>query len=126
VALGDRGLPGAVPAIANRSPIPVDVSVSVPDRPSPSIEGMAYFIISECVTNAIKHSLATRLRIDVRQTYGRLHLEVADDGIGGAHAIDGSGTGLRGLIERVASVDGTLTISSPAGGPTVIRAELPC
>ncbi len=87
---------------------------------------MAYFIVSECLTNAAKHSGATQVHVLVKQATDRLHIEVADNGVGGAFAVDGSGTGLRGLIERAASVDGTLTVSTPIGGPTVVRAELPC
>lgn len=124
VALGDRGLPGAIPAMASRCAIPVDVEVDVPRRPSPSIEGMAYFIVSECLTNAVKHSGASRVKVRVVQHSGLLSIEVTDDGVGGARPADGSG--LRGLADRAASVDGHLDVSSPAGGPTVVRAELPC
>jgi len=124
VALSDRGLPGAIPAIASRCAIPVDVQVDVPIRPAASIEGMAYFIVSECLANAAKYSKATRASVRVRQDATRLHIEITDDGLGGAEPMNGSG--LRGLADRAASVDGTFQVWSPLGGPTTIRAELPC
>jgi signal transduction histidine kinase len=131
--LGETGLPGAIPVLAGRSTVPVEVEVSVPERPAPSIEGIAYFVVSECLANVAKHARASRAAVRVVQQGqlsppGRgawLVIEVGDDGAGGA-ATDGPGSGLRGLADRVASVDGRFTVSSPAGGPTVIRAELPC
>lgn len=124
VALSDRGLPGAIPALASRVAIPVEIRVDVPVRPAPSIEGMAYFIVSECLANATKHSNADRIAVDVVQEGPRLIVEVRDNGTGGARAVNGSG--LRGLEDRARSVDGTFQVSSPVGGPTVIRVELPC
>jgi signal transduction histidine kinase len=124
VALSDRGLPGAIPAIASRCPIPTEVHVHVPIRPAASIEGMAYFIVSECLANAAKHSRATRVGVRVVQDGATLRIDITDDGVGGAHAQHGSG--LRGLADRAASVDGTFQVWSPPGGPTTIRAELPC
>jgi signal transduction histidine kinase len=123
--LGETGLPGAIPVLAGRSTVPVEVEVSVPERPAPSIEGIAYFVVSECLANVAKHARAGRAAVRVVQQGPWLVIEVADDGAGGA-ATDGPGSGLRGLADRVASVDGRFTVSSPAGGPTVIRAELPC
>jgi signal transduction histidine kinase len=125
--LGETGLPGAIPVLAGRCPLPVDVEVSVPDRPAPSIEGIAYFIVSECLANVTKHARASRVGVRVVEHGRRLVVEIGDDGAGGA-ALDGpgAGSGLRGLADRVASVDGRFTVSSPQGGPTVIRAELPC
>jgi signal transduction histidine kinase len=124
VALSDRGLPGAIPAIASRCAIPVDVHVDVPVRPAPSIEGMAYFIVSECLANAAKYSHAHRASVQVVQEGSHLRIDISDDGIGGAEPMNGSG--LRGLADRAASVDGTFHVWSPLGGPTTIRAELPC
>lgn len=124
VALGDRGLPGAIPALAGRCAIPVDVQVSVPNRPSASIEGIAYFIVSECLANAVKHSSATWVNVSLRERGDRLCIEVTDNGVGGADMTLGSG--LLGLADRASSVDGTFDLSSPLGGPTVISVELPC
>jgi signal transduction histidine kinase len=124
VALGDRGLEGAVPALAGRCPLPVETTVALRDRPTPSIEGITYFIVSESLANAVKHGRAGRASVRVEQAGDRLQIEVSDDGIGGADPALGSG--LRGLAERAASVDGTFEVWSPLGGPTVIRAELPC
>ena len=124
VALGDRGLSGAIPALAGRCPLPVEVSVELADRPTPSIEGMAYFIVSECLANAVKYSQASRASVRVLQAGDRLQIEITDDGVGGAQPANGSG--LRGLADRATSVDGVFEVWSPLGGPTVIRAELPC
>jgi signal transduction histidine kinase len=122
--LDDRGLDAALSGIAARAPLPVDVRVTVPRRCSPTIEAVAYFVVSEALTNVARHANATRAEIVVEQSDGRLRVLVRDNGQGGASP-DG-GTGLRGLAQRVASVDGTLRIDSPAGGPTVVIAELPC
>jgi signal transduction histidine kinase len=124
VALGDRGLAGAVAALAGRSPIPVEAVVDVPHAPPPAIEGIAYFVISECLANAVKHSSASRVWVRVAEHDGRLYVKVIDDGVGGADLA--LGTGLIGLSERVASVDGTFEVSSPLAGPTQIQVELPC
>jgi signal transduction histidine kinase len=123
--LGETGLPGAIPVLAGRGPVPVAVEVSVPERPVPSIEGIAYFVVSESLANITKHARATRASVRIVQQGHWLVVEVADDGVGGA-GTDGSGSGLRGLGDRVAAVDGRFTVSSPDGGPTIIRAELPC
>ena len=103
--------------------------VDLPRRPPPAIEAVAYFVVSEALTNVAKHAHATQVDISVEvepDRYGvdRLRLIVADNGRGGAKH-DG-GTGLRGLGQRIGSVDGTLRIDSPPGGPTVIEVELPC
>jgi signal transduction histidine kinase len=122
--LDDRGLDAALSGIAARAPLPVDVRVTVPRRCSPTVEAVAYFVVSEALTNVARHANATRAEIVVEQSAGKLRVMVRDNGQGGASP-DG-GTGLRGLAQRVASVDGTLRIDSPAGGPTVVIAELPC
>ena len=122
--LTDRGLDAALSALAAKSPVPVEISVEIPERPSPAIESTAYFVVAEALTNAAKHGAATRLRVRVWKHGGTLIVEVHDDGVGGA-ALEPGG-GLEGLATRVATVDGTLSVSSPAGGPTVLRAELPC
>jgi signal transduction histidine kinase len=124
VALTDRGLPGAIPGLAARAPLPVDVRVDLPERPSPAIEGIAYFFVAEALTNIAKHAGATRASVVIDQNGDRLRVTVTDDGTGGADA--STGTGLRGLADRVAAVDGTFTVDSPVGGPTSVRADLPC
>ena len=121
--LGDRGLEAALGALVARSPIPVSLAVDVPKRPAPPVETAAYFAVSEALANSIKHAEAARVKINIETVDGTLRAEVADDGRGGA---DPSGRGLRGLRQRLAALDGTLSVSSPEGGPTIVRAELPC
>ncbi|HEX7135039.1 MAG TPA: sensor histidine kinase [Iamia sp.] len=121
--LTDRGLHAAIAGLASRAPIPVEVDLRVTRRAPPSIEGIAYFVISESLTNVARHSGALRARTLVADEGSRLVVEVSDDGIGGASAE--RGTGLRGLADRVRAVDGTFRVTSPPGGPTTIRAELP-
>jgi signal transduction histidine kinase len=100
------------------------LTVDVPDRPPASIEANAYFIVAEALTNATRHASANHAEVDVSARDGRLRIEVVDDGVGGADA--SHGTGLRGLSDRAAAVDGTFTVTSPPGGGTRIVAELPC
>jgi signal transduction histidine kinase len=128
--LNDRGLRAALSGLAARAPLPVKLNVDMPRPAAPSVEAVAYFIVSEALTNVAKHAQATRAVVTVTTKDDLLRIAVSDDGAGGAVAGDGhdteGGTGLRGLMQRAASVDGTLTIDSPPGGPTVITAELPC
>jgi signal transduction histidine kinase len=128
--LNDRGLDAALSGLAARAPLPVRLRVDVPRPASPSVEAVAYFIVSEALTNVAKHAQATRAEVTVSRDGEVLRIAVTDDGAGGATAAEGddagAGTGLRGLAQRAAAVDGTLAIDSPPGGPTVIRAELPC
>jgi len=124
VVLEDRGLDAALSGIAARSPVPVRLDVSLPGRVSPTVEAVAYFTVSEALTNAAKHSKASRVDLRIRRLGDLLHITVTDDGVGGADA--SRGTGLTGLRKRAASVDGTLAITSPHGGPTTITMELPC
>jgi signal transduction histidine kinase len=119
----DAGLDAALATLAAHSSIPVSVHSGITDRPDPAIETMAYFCAAELITNAVKHSGGTRIGLDVRSASGRLRLQVTDDGNGGARM--GAGSGLRGLAERIATVDGTVRIDSPDGGPTAITVELP-
>ncbi|HET7014998.1 MAG TPA: histidine kinase [Streptosporangiaceae bacterium] len=125
--LNDRGLDAALSGLAARAPLPVKLTVDLPARrASPSVEAVAYFIVSEALTNVVKHSQATQAEVAVSRDGDTLRIVVTDNGTGGA-ALEGTGgTGLRGLMQRAASVDGTLAIDSPPGGPTVITAELPC
>lgn len=121
--LTDRGLDAALSSVAARSPIPVHLTVDVPRRPTATIEGIAYFVVCEALTNVAKHADATRAAVTVARRGDRLLVEVTDDGHGGA---DASGSGLSGLRDRVEGVDGWMHVSSPVGGPTTILAELPC
>ena len=121
--LTDRGLEAAISALAVRSPLPVSLSVEVPERPPGAVETAAYFVVAEALANAIKYAEATAVDINVRRADGLLVAEVVDDGRGGA---DPAGGGLTGLRQRVGALDGTLGVTSPAGGPTTVRAELPC
>jgi signal transduction histidine kinase len=124
VALTDRGLPGAIPGLAARVPVPVDVRVDVDERPAPAIEGIAYFVVAEALTNIAKHSGASQAAIVIERERDRLRVEVTDNGRGGAAVVAGSG--LRGLSDRVAAVDGLFVVDSPTGGPTSLQVELPC
>jgi signal transduction histidine kinase len=119
----DDGLPGALATLAARSTVPVALAVEVPERPTPAIETIAYFCAAELLTNVIKHSGARRAVLSVTQRDGALRLSVTDDGRGGAET--GAGSGLTGLTQRVRTVDGTLDVSSPAGGPTAVTVSLP-
>jgi signal transduction histidine kinase len=121
--LTDRGLDAALSALAARAPIPVSVSVTVPARPGPGVEAVAYFIVAEALTNISKHSGATRAAIVVAEAGGRLHLEITDNGHGGASLAHGSG--IAGLRDRARAIDGDFILTSPPGGPTTIRVELP-
>ncbi|GGP38917.1 histidine kinase [Streptomyces melanogenes] len=122
--LDDRGLDAALSGIAARAPLPVELTVDIDRRPSPTVEAVAYFVVSEALANVAKHARATRCSVQVGRRGDLLRLTVSDNGAGGADAA--AGTGLRGLAKRVGSVDGTIRINSPLGGPTVITVELPC
>ncbi|MGW1806299.1 sensor histidine kinase [Streptomyces sp. NPDC002078] len=121
--LTDRGLDAALSSVATRCTVPVKVTVDLPDRPAPAIEGIAYFTVSELLQNISKHSGARAASVDVWRTEDRLLIQVQDDGRGGARLQDG--TGMRGLAERLGAVDGLFDLDSPPGGPTVVTAELP-
>ncbi|WP_370946968.1 sensor histidine kinase [Amycolatopsis sp. cg5] len=122
--LGDRGLDAALSAQAAKSPIPVDVSVDVEPRPPAAVESTAYFIVGECLTNIAKYAEATEARVKLWRTDDTVVVEITDNGKGGAEIRPGGG--LAGLADRAATIDGVITVVSPAGGPTVIRADLPC
>ncbi|HYN17672.1 MAG TPA: sensor histidine kinase, partial [Actinomycetes bacterium] len=121
--LADRGLDAAISALAARSPVPVGVEVTAERLPGP-VESAAYFVVAEALTNAAKHARAGEIGVRISRHRALLIVEVIDDGVGGADPAKGSG--LRGLADRVAAVDGRLDVTSPPGGPTVVRAELPC
>src|SRR3954466_13766502 len=121
--LSDRGLPAAVEALAVRSPLPVRV-VEVPGERLPEpVEAAAYFVISEALTNVAKYSRASEATVAVRRSNSHAEVEVADDGVGGADP--GRGSGLRGLADRVGALDGSLSLDSPPGSGTTLRAEIP-
>ena len=122
--LADRGLGAAVADAAGRSPVEVDVDVSLPRRLPGTIEVTAYFAVCEALANIARHSQASRASVRGRLLGDVLTVEVRDDGVGGADPA--AGTGLAGLADRIAVVEGRLLLSSPAGGPTVLRVEIPC
>jgi signal transduction histidine kinase len=121
----DNGLGDALTTLTARSAIPTTLQVDVPDRPSPSVETIVYFCTAELLTNAAKHSGAHRASVDVRQSNGTVFVRVGDDGAGGAEPGRGGGSGLRGLADRVATLDGTMEIVSPEGGPTQVTIAIP-
>lgn len=122
--LTDRGLDAALSALAARSPIPVHLDVQLRERPPASVEATAYFMVAEALANAAKHAHANAVDVRVRSVGDTLHVEVADNGVGGA--AEHPGGGLVGLADRASSVEGSFRISSPQGGPTILTAELPC
>jgi signal transduction histidine kinase len=121
--LTDRGLEPAISALTARTPLPVTLEVDAPDRYPAAVETAAYFTVAEALANAIKHGSAEHVDIRIRAQNGVLVTEVVDDGDGGA---DRSGPGLTGLRQRAEALDGTLSVASPIGGPTTVRAVLPC
>ena len=121
--LSDGGLAAALRALAARSPVAVDLEVALPDVLSPEVERAAYFVCAESLTNIVKYASATRAVVAVTATGGRLRVEVADDGRGGA-SLDG-GSGLRGLADRVEALRGTLLVESPPGEGTRVVCALP-
>jgi len=123
--LTDRGLDAALSGLAALSPVPVEIHVDVPVRPKATVEAVAYFVVAEALTNVAKHSRASHATVVVEgHGYpGTLTVMITDDGIGGA---DPAGAGLSGLADRIAGVDGRLSVESPSGGPTIIAVELPC
>ena len=122
--LSTRGLRAAVEALAEESPLPVE-PLDVPDtRFAPVVESTVYFLISEALTNVVKHAEATSAAIRIGVARGSLTVEVHDDGVGGA-AVRGGGSGLSGLSDRVGAVGGVLIVDSPHGAGTTLRAEIP-
>ncbi|MCZ2850264.1 sensor histidine kinase [Modestobacter sp. VKM Ac-2978] len=122
--LEDRGLAGALTGLAATSAVPCQVDVDVPARCAASVEATAYFAVAEALTNVSRHSGAGRAAVEVRLREQRLCVRVTDDGAGGA--VEGAGSGLVGIRRRVEAHDGTLTLTSPPGGPTTLTVELPC
>ncbi|MDQ0911199.1 signal transduction histidine kinase [Streptomyces canus] len=122
--LAERGLGDAVRALALRLPVATEVTVELDDRPDAPVESAAYFAVSEVLTNAVKHSGADRIWIDLHQTEGMLRISVTDNGRGGA--LITAGSGLAGVERRLGTFDGVLAVGSPAGGPTMVTMEIPC
>jgi signal transduction histidine kinase len=122
--LTDRGLQPALEALANRSSLPVELT-EVPEQPLPApVEAAAYYVVAESLTNVAKYANAKRATVRIMQDNGSAVIEVEDDGVGGANAAAGSG--LRGLADRVEALDGELTVESPPGQGTRVRAVIPC
>src|SRR5829696_5275601 len=122
--LSDRGLGAAIEALAHRAPLPVEVD-EVPAQELPEqVELAAYFVVSEALTNVAKHACATHASVTVTNGNGWLAVEVSDDGVGGADIA--LGTGLRGLSDRLAAINGQLGIDSDPGHGTTLRASIPC
>jgi signal transduction histidine kinase len=122
--LVDRGLAAALEEILARSAVPVHAEVGLDRELPPHIETAVYFVVSEALTNVAKHAAAARVDLLVRTDGDLVRVAVTDDGAGGAHL--SKGHGLAGLEHRVRAADGVLRVSSPAGGPTTVEAELPC
>ncbi|MFI6298688.1 sensor histidine kinase [Nonomuraea sp. NPDC050790] len=122
--LTDRGLDAALSALAARAPISVDAAVDVGERPPAAVESIAYYIVAESLANMAKHAAATEASVRVVRAGQMVTVEIWDNGIGGA--VLRHGGGLAGLADRAATIDGMLVVNSPVGGPTLVRAELPC
>jgi signal transduction histidine kinase len=122
--LADRGLAGAVAALALDMAVPVTLDARLPGRPPAPVESAVYFAVAECLANVGKHSGARNGWVTLRHEDGVLRAVVGDDGRGGADP--GAGTGMLGVMRRLAAFDGRLSVSSPAGGPTIVTLEVPC
>jgi len=122
--LTDRGLEAAIKGLAGRSPVPVEVVETPGDRLPPSVESAVYFVVAEGLTNAARYARAQRVTVSVVRRNGQVEVEVSDDGVGGADPEQGSG--LRGLHDRVAALDGRLDLASADDEGTTLRASLPC
>jgi signal transduction histidine kinase len=122
--LTDRGLGAALDALAARAPLPVELGEIPAERLPEPVEAAAYFVVAEALTNVARYANATHAQVSVARSNGKLLVEVRDDGVGGADPAAGSG--LRGLEDRVAALDGQLAVSSPPGSGTVVQAEVPC
>jgi len=122
--LTDRGLGPALDALASRAPLPVELASALDDRLPGPVESAAYFVVAEALTNVARYAGATHAAVSVARANGKLVVEIRDDGIGGADPAAGSG--LRGLADRIAALDGKLDVTSPSGSGTLVRAEVPC
>jgi PAS domain S-box-containing protein len=122
--LTDRGLGAALNALAARAPLPVEVDSDVTERLSPPVEAALYFVAAEGLTNVARYADATRAEVRVRRDASMVSVEVSDDGVGGADPLGGSG--LRGLSDRIAALDGVIEVTSPPGDGTLVKAAIPC
>jgi signal transduction histidine kinase len=122
--LTDRGLDAALESLVDRAPVPVELEELPVERLPAAVEAAAYFVVAESLTNIAKYAQAHEAHVRVTRADGAAVVEVRDDGIGGADA--SGGTGLRGLADRLAALDGDLEVHSPPGGGTVVRATIPC
>jgi signal transduction histidine kinase len=122
--LTDRGLEAALKGLAGRSPVPVEVVETPDDRLPSSVESAVYFVVAEALTNVARYAQAQTATVSVARHNGEVEVEVSDDGVGGADPEQGSG--LRGLADRVAALDGRLELASADGGGTTVRASIPC
>jgi signal transduction histidine kinase len=122
--LSDRGLAAALNALAGRLPVAVEVVETPPERLPPGVEIASYYVVAEALTNVAKYAHASAARVSVARVNGSVTVEVSDDGVGGADPSHGSG--LSGLADRVAALDGRLQVLSAPGSGTTIRAEIPC
>jgi signal transduction histidine kinase len=122
--LTDRGLASAVRALAQRVPMPVEIVAAPEERLPEPVEAAAYFVISEAITNVVRYAQASFATVEIQRVPGRLIVEVADDGVGGADP--GNGSGLRGLADRVGALDGRLEVESEVARGTTVRALIPC
>ena len=124
VILTERGLVPAVAALAQRAPVPVEANISIHQRLTPAIESAAYFVVAEALTNVAKYAQAENVVVDLSRVGDEVIVVIEDDGVGGADIE--TGTGLRGLIDRLSALDGTLELETPEGGGTRLIARIPC
>ena len=122
--LSDRGLTAALESLVDRAPLPVEFEATAGERLPERVESASYFVVAEALTNVAKYARATRASVNVTRADGRVLVEVSDDGVGGADPATGSG--LRGLVDRVSALGGTLEVDSPPGRGTTVRAAIPC
>ena len=122
--LSDRGLEAALCGLADRSPVPVEIVETPPERLPTAVESATYFVIAEALTNVVRYAEADRASVRVCRDDGAVEVEIRDDGVGGADPA--AGTGLRGLEDRVAALEGRLSVQSPSGEGTTVRARIPC
>jgi signal transduction histidine kinase len=121
--LTERGLGAALEALATRAPLPVTITGVLEERLPPAVEAAAYFVVNEALTNVAKYADATSAAVSVERADGFVVVDVSDDGVGGADSATGSG--LAGLSDRVVALGGRLSVTSPPGAGTVVRAEIP-
>jgi signal transduction histidine kinase len=122
--LSDRGLDAALLALAHRAPLPVEVGQVPDDRLPEPVEAAAYYVVAESLTNVVRYAEASRAEVDITRAGGVVRIRIADDGVGGADPTLGSG--LKGLADRIAALDGHFMLASPDGLGTIVEAEIPC